>query len=89
MFVIIEVLKLFIQIYFNKKLGGSILWPGVQQVLEQRRRPIQLTILITNEGIRLIQMTQLRKREFVQSDHVSQGLWINGIDMGISWSKWV
>jgi len=50
--------------------GGSILWPGVQQVLQQRRRPIQLTVLITNEGIRLIQMTQLRKRDFVQSDHL-------------------
>ena len=51
--------------------GGNVLWPGVQKVLEQKKRPIQMTILITNDGIRLVQMSQIRKREFVQTDHVS------------------
>ena len=48
-----------------------MLWPGVQKVLEQKKRPIQMTILITNDGIRLVQMSQIRKRDFVQTDHVS------------------
>ena len=52
-------------------LGGNVLWPGVQKVLEQKKRPIQMTILITNDGIRLVQMSQIRKRDFVQTDHVS------------------
>ena len=59
--------------HFNKSLftGGNVLWPGVQKVLEQKKRPIQMTILITNDGIRLVQMSQIRKRDFVQTDHVS------------------
>ena len=43
----------------------------MQKVLEQKKRPIQMTILITNDGIRLVQMSQIRKRDFVQTDHVS------------------
>ena len=51
--------------------GGNVLWPGVQKCLERKLRPIQMCLIITNDGIRIVQMGQIKKRDFVQADHVS------------------
>ena len=51
-------------------LGGNVLWPGVQKCLERKVRPIQICLIISNDGIRIVQMGQIRKRDFVQADHV-------------------
>lgn len=47
------------------------MWPGVQKALERKLRPVQMCLIVTNDGIRVVQMGQIRKREFVQADHVS------------------
>ena len=51
-----------------------MLWPGVQKCLERKVRPIQMCLIITNDGIRIVQMSQIRKREFVQADRVSTNI---------------
>jgi len=50
--------------------GGNVLWPGVQKALERKLRPVQMCLIVTNDGIRVVQMGQIRKREFVQADHL-------------------
>jgi len=51
--------------------GGKTLWEGVGNVLKQKLRPIFMNLIVSNDGLRLIQMHQLKKRDFVATDHVS------------------
>jgi len=54
--------------------GGKTLWEGVGNVLKRKLRPILMNLIVSNDGLRLIQMHQLKKRDFVATDHVSYSL---------------
>ena len=40
-------------------------------MLKRKLRPILMNLIVSNDGLRLIQMHQLKKRDFVATDHVS------------------
>ena len=40
-------------------------------MLKRKLRPILMNLIVSNDGLRLIQMNQLKKRDFVATDHVS------------------
>ena len=64
-------MTLIIDLNLPEFLGGKTLWEGVGNVLKRKLRPIFMNLIVSNDGLRLIQMHQLKKRDFVATDHVS------------------